>query len=64
MPDTSDILGVNSRCLVQVYVARKNESIPPPWGRKKTVRPPPLMQVRLSHDGPWFCVSVMNLLYS
>ena len=42
MPDTSDILWVNSRCLVQV-------------GRKKTVRstsPPPLIQGRLSHDRP------------
>ena len=49
--------------------ARKLESIalPPPLGRKKTVRssfPPSLIQGRLSHDRPWFCVSVMNLLYS
>ena len=53
MPDTSDIFlfffgggGVNSRCWVQVYVSRINESIPH-WGRKKTVRspsPPPLFQ--------------------
>ena len=33
---------------------------------KKTVRSqsPPLIQGRLSYDRLWFCVSVMNLLYS
>ena len=39
----------------------------PPLGRKKTVRsssPPPLIQGRLSHERPCFCISVMKLLYS
>ena len=33
--------------------------------RKKTVRSPspPLIQGRLTHNRPWFRVSVMNLLY-
>ena len=34
---------------------------------QKTVRTPPpphLIQCRLSHDRPWFCVSVMSLLSS
>ena len=52
-------------CLVQVYVARKKESTPPPtWGHKKTPPLPPLIQGRLPQDSPWFCVSVINLLYS
>ena len=43
------------------------ESPPPPWGRKMTARspsPPPLIQARLSHNRPWFRVSVMNLINS
>ena len=74
MPATSDVYffegrgggGVNSDGLVQVYVARKIECAPL-FIIKKNVRspsPPPLIQGRLSHDRPWFCVSVMNLLYS
>ena len=52
-------------CLVQVYVARKKREYPPPYpGHKKTPSLPPLIQSRLPHDSPWFCVSVMNLLYS
>ena len=74
MPATSDIFffegeggwGVNSRCLVQVYVARKIECAAL-FIIKKNVRPPsppPLIQGRLTHDRSSFSVSVMNLLYS
>ena len=38
--------------LVQVYIARKIESISP-WGHKKSVRPPPLIQGRLSQGRPF-----------
>ena len=66
MSDTSDTFFGVGECLVQVYVARKIESTPPPptRGHKKTPSLPPLIQGRLPHDSPWFCVSVMNLLYS
>ena len=67
MSDTSDTFFGVGECLVQVYVARKIRSTTPPpptRGHKKTPSLPPLIQGRLPHDGPWFCVSVMNLLYS
>ena len=66
MSDTSDTFFGVGECLVQVYVARKKESTPPPptRGHKKTPSLIPLIQGRLPHDSPWFCVSVMNLLYS
>ena len=52
-------------CLVHVYVARKKESTHPATrGHKKTPSLIPLIQGRLPLDSPWFCVSVMNLLYS
>ena len=43
---------------------KKREYPPPTRGHKKTPSLPPLIQGRLPHDSPWFCVSVMNLLYS
>ena len=45
---------------------KKREYPPPPptRGHKKTPSLIPLIQGRLPHDSPWFCVSVMNLLYS
>ena len=45
---------------------KKREYPPPPptRGHKKTPSLPPLIQGRFPHDSPWFCVSVMNLLYS
>ena len=45
---------------------KKREYPPPPLpgGHKKTPSLPPLIQGRLPHDSPWFCVFVMNLLYS
>ena len=63
MSDTSDTFFGVGECLVQVYVARKKESTPT-RGHKKTPSLIPLIQGRLPHDSPWFCVSVMNLLYS
>ena len=64
MSDTSDTFFGVGECLVQVYVARKIENTPTTRGHKKTPSLPPLIQGRLPHDSPWFCVSVMNLLYS
>ena len=64
MSDTSDTFFGVGECLVQVYVARKKEITPPTRGHKKTPSLPPLIQGRHPHDSPWFCVSVMNLLYS
>ena len=63
MSDTSDTFFGVGECLVQVYVARKIESTLPTRGHKKTPSLPSLIQSRLPHDSPWFCVSVMNLLY-
>ena len=34
-PDTSNIFGVNSRCLVQVYVQENLRVSPHPWGVRK-----------------------------
>ena len=44
--------------------SKKKREYPPHPGHKKTPSLPPLIQGRLQHDSPWFCVSVMNLLYS
>ena len=44
---------------------KKREYPPPPTrGHEKTPSLIPLIQGRLPHDSPWFCVLVMNLLYS
>ena len=64
MSDTSDTFFGVRKCFVQVYVARKKSTPTPTRGHKKTPSLPPLIQGRLPHDSPWFCVSVMNLLYS
>ena len=64
MSDTSDTFFGVGECLVQVYVARKIENTPTTRGHKKTPSLPSLIQGRLPHDSPWFCGSVMNLLYS
>ena len=42
---------------------KKREYPPPTRGHKKTPSLIPLIQGRLPHDSPWFCVSVIKLLY-
>ena len=44
--------------------SKKKREYPPTRGHKKTPSLIPLNQGRLPHDIPWFCVSVMNFLYS
>ena len=46
--------------------SKKKKRVPPPptRGHKNTPSLITLIQGRLPHDSPWFCVSVMNLLYS
>ena len=67
MSDTSDTFLEWGNAWSKSTQQEKKRVPPPPHttrGHKKTPSLIPLIQGRLPHDSPWFCVSVMNLLYS